>query len=150
MTNIETATIEAMAIPNTVFRLRWRFIFADGRQKVGIWNGTSPRKEDSAWAVNKEGLGAAVIEGENIYTQETKELLAIDGSDYAFAQWEAYSKVPGLGPLSGSWRLRCHIYGLTFFTNDKKFTVWINGKIESRPLTDQEKKFKFKEHSAGV
>lgn len=143
---MQPVTIEKMAIPETTYRLRWRFIFQSGKDKLGIWNGVSPRPEDSAWAVNKTGLAMALIEGENLVTYEVKELLAIDGQNYAFCQYEAFARVPGMGPASGSWRLRTHISGMSILTNDKKFTVWVNGQVESRDLDDHERAFNFKEH----
>lgn len=143
-------TIERMAKPGDFYRLRWRFILQGKPDRYGIWNGASPRAEDSAWAIDKTGLIAAVIEGECIRTHQLCQLFSMSGNEYAFCQYEAYSKVPGLGPSSGSWKLRTHISGLSLLSNDKKYTVGVDGGITSRHLSAEEKRFQFKEHTSGI
>lgn len=133
------------------FRLRWRFDFADGRCKRGVWNGASPRHEDGAWAVNKTGLLKALVEGEDIATSEMSVLAEADGPDYVSAQWEAYSRVPGsMNPRVGALKLRPTISGLTLVLRDEAVSVYVDGRVERRQLRAEEKNLKLREHTAGT
>ena len=140
----------ATSLPNRLYRLRWVFDFADGRKKIGIWNGTSNRPEDSASRVSKTGLIRASIQRESIATQIVETVLEIDGHEYVSARWEAYAKGPGmLLGLKGKARLAPKIWGLSFKTNDRLWTVALDGQVSSRSLSLEEKKFRLEEHPAG-
>lgn len=145
MSNI--AVPQVSSIPKPFYRLRWRFIFKDGKEKKGVWNGVSKNVEDSAWGIKKENLSKAIIEGENRQSWEITPFLELDGHDYAFAQWEAYSRISSVLRLQGEQTPQVHISGLSFWTTTEKITVFINGSIERRALTPEDQKFKFKEHS---
>lgn len=133
------------------FRLRWRFDFADGRVKRGVWNGASPRNEDGAWAVNKTGLLKALVEGEDINTSEVRVFVDVPGQDYVSASWEAYSRVPGGGipPGMQAMKLRPVVAGLTFTLRDEAVSVYVDGRVECRQLRDEEKNLTLREHTSG-
>jgi len=135
-------------VKQRLYRLRWRFCFAGKPDRRGIWNGASGRPEDGAWAVPKEGLLGAIIEGEDFHTHEVKKFLEIPGEDYVTAQWEAYARIPGFMGVESVTRAP-NIYGLSFKTREEKITVAIDGRVHRRPLSEEEKKFKLKEHTAG-
>lgn len=133
------------------FRLRWRFDFADGRVVRGVWNGASPRHEDGAWAVNKTGLLKALVEGEDIATSELSVLAEVDGQDYMSAQWEAYSRMPGImGQMPTAMKLRPTVAGLTYVCRNEAVSVYVDGRLERRPLRDEEKNLKLREHTSGT
>lgn len=134
-------------LPTKQLRLRWRFDFADKPTKRGVWDAGSMRPEDAAWAVNKTGLVAAFIEAEIRHSQEELELVRCPGQDFAMFQWEAYAKMPGLLKGNFNFTPRTTISGLSILTRNEKITVYVNGKIERKPLNEDQKKFSTHEHS---
>ena len=148
MTGILTPTFAS--VPVNAFRLRWRFEFSGNkRPAVGIYNGASDRQEDSAWAVSKEDMTYAIIEGENYLTQELVRLLECEASQYASMQWEAYSKSPSLGlkPEHGAFQLRPNIAGLSILTRTQTVTCWVDGTMTTTELSAHDKTWDIKEHS---
>lgn len=144
MTNIAIPALES--VPKSTFRLRWRFDYADGKIKRGVWNGASDVETDQAWRISKDGLIRAAIEGENLRTYEEVVFVEVDGHRYASAQWLGYSKVGNVLGVKHAVTPRAHIGGLSFLTDAEKITAYTNGKVEIRDLTEQEKKFKIHEH----
>jgi len=129
------------------YRLRWRFDFVDGKTKYGIWDGASDLFKDKAAAVNKNGLLRASIEGEKIGEWTVKTLLEVDGHKYVSAEWLASASVGAFG--NGSSTSPGTIVGLGFILDDKKVWIYKNGTGGSRMLTENDKKFKLLEHTAG-
>lgn len=136
-------------IPLPKYRLRWVFEFQGKATKKGVWNGVSKHKEDSAWAVNKDGLLRAYIEGEQYHTYKTRIFYECSGQDYASCQWEAFSRVSNALTLTTTQKPRTNISGLSFLTRDEKITVYVNGTIQKRPLTKEEMAFKIHEYTGG-
>lgn len=138
-------------IPSKFFRLRWRFEFHDRPAKVGVWDNATEKQTDAAWAVNKTGLAFAIIEAEDRQTFATRQLVVVDGHEYASMQWEAYSKSPsfGLAGAHGAVTLRSNIVGLSILTRDEKITSWVNGKTVRSALSDHDKLWEITEHSLG-
>ena len=137
-------------MPTKFFRLRWRFEFFNGKApKIGVWDSNSDLPTDSAWAVNKEGLAKVIVEAENRQTYELKQLLVIDGPDFASMQWEAYTKAPtfGLQAKHGAIKLPAYIAGLSVLTRESKITCWVNGKITQEQLSEHDKLWQIHEHS---
>jgi hypothetical protein len=148
MSAILAPTIEA--VPAKAYRLRWRFEFLNGKPtKTGVWDATSDLPQDSAWAVNKDGLAYAIIEGECRHTFEMKRLFVCEAAEYVSMQWEAYAKSPSLGlkPIHGAMKLRANIAGLSILTREEKVTCWVNGTISREQLSEHDKTWKIKEHS---
>lgn len=147
------STTDYQTIPHRFFRLRWRFEFGNGKPaKVGVWDGASDLPQDSAWAVNKTGLARAIIEGEDVSTNEVLQFVVVEGSEYASMQWEAYSKSPSLGFAKSkinSVKLRPYVSGLSILTRDNKATCWVNGQVQLAPLSDHDKLWKIHEHTLG-
>lgn len=143
----QLASVAPQAIPTKVYRLRWRFDFANKPSVIGTWDGAG--KTHQAWKINKEGLIRAVIEGECRDTHEIETLFECDGHEYAFCQWLAYSRVRGVyGKNKGPISQLSMLSGITFLLRSYRVTVFVNGRIKPEPLTEQEALFKFKEHSA--
>lgn len=127
------------------YRLRWRFQFSDGKpDKYGQWNGS----QIAAWSVNKANILYAVIEGEKIGAWSIHEFVRVPGPMYATCKWVAACGVStkAVGKY-GAIQKAGDIVGLTFQTNDEAITVFIDGRIDRRSLTDYERKFKLKEHT---
>lgn len=138
-------TPEQKEIPKSLYRLRWKFHYSDGKKsRIGIWNGVSQKESDSAWAVDKTNLSFVEIEGEDV-NGYTKTFINCDGQSYASMQWEAYARMPafikGLGGTPRSF-----ISGLSLLTANEKFTVWVNGNVTRHELTDSDKQFKIREY----
>lgn len=135
------------------YRLRWGFQFATRPTRRGPWDCGSDRPEDSAWAVNKEGLLKAFVEAEDIATHEVTMLTEVPGEDYATAQWEMHSRVAAIwredSPVTAV-RPRPIIHGLSLLTRDEKITVMVSGAVERRPLTAGERGFDIHEHRLGT
>lgn len=125
-------------LPTHYLRLRWQFDFAGKDSKKGSWDGSSPRAADSATRVNKTGLVRACIEGESKLTGDESIIVECQGQDYAFFQWEGYQQMR-VG--------RDVVSGLSLFTRYARITVWVNGRVDQRPLTAEESAFQFEEHS---
>lgn len=136
---------ESTNIPQRLYRLRWRFDFADRKSSKGTWNNSGGQGAPKAWEVNKTNLVRACIEGENLFTSEKVCFLELMGSEYAFSQWEGYVNSPTFLRVQ-SLSLAPQIWGLSFLTQNKKITIDISGSQTSRDLTEDEKKFNFKEH----
>ena len=129
-----------------MYRLRWVFYYTDGKVKRGVWNGTSPRLEDTAVFQNKNNLLVAAIEGEDI-NGNLKTFLEIDGKDYVSSTWERIVRLPMMG---ANIKTSGKLVGLSFYTPTEKITVNTDGKISRRILSDREKRFKnFREHTYG-
>jgi hypothetical protein len=132
-----------------IYRLRWAFEFKD-KIKIGQWNGASRMPSDMAAFVNKTGLRYAVIEGEEQFTWRVNRLLEVPAADYVSMEWVAAVSAP-LGLSAGqSARVSGHIIGLTIVTRCKKITVYIDGSLVQRSLSEDERKFKLTEHNIGV
>lgn len=138
-------------IPTRLFRLRWRFEFANGKApRTGIWDGTSNNFGDSAAAVDKNGLLRVLIQAEDRLNNVGQMLTLVDcpGQEYASMQWEAYSRLPGFFAGAGITP-RAHVSGLSILTTDEKITAWVSGKITRAPLTEHDKQWSILEHSLG-
>lgn len=140
-------SLRCEALPSDLWKLRWRFEFHGNKPaRRGVWDSGSDRTSDSAWAVDKSQLAWACVEGEHRTTQEEHTLVRCAGADYAFFQWEAYTRSPSIG-FSGTFNARPTISGISLYTRSERITVLINGTWTSRPLTIDELTFSFKEHS---
>jgi hypothetical protein len=131
------------------YRLRWNFIWVDGKTKTGVWNGATNRFEDSAASINKSGLLVAQIHGEVIHHCSQHVLFECEGQDYVTAKWIAAT---GMGTGIGNWKydavtLEPNIIGLSFVTRKERVCVYVDGSASRRPNTDEEKLFKLREHT---
>ena len=138
--------LQQNSVPTPRYRLRWRFDFAQKPTKFGIWNGAG-NPSDGAWKVNKDGLVRAAVEGEDIFTYETRLLAEVQGSDYATCEWDAYTRIPGFYKSTQPINPRVYIAGMSLVSREERLTVFVDGTIGRRPLTDEEKQFKKLEHS---
>lgn len=132
-----------------VYRLRWVFHFVNGKSKVGIWNGSSNRFEDSAACINKTNLIAAVIQSEDFYGYGVKTLFECDGHDYITAKWIGASST---GAPMGKWKVEAvtlspDIIGLSFLTRKERVYVFVDGSISRRPHRVGEQIEKIREHN---
>ena len=131
-----------------MYRLRWRFVFSDGRpDKIGGWNSTSQNPSDMAAFVDKKNLLMAIIEGEKIGAWTVKTLAEIDGHMYATAKWVNALSAPMF--VVKEFTAPGDIVGLEMQTNDHAVTVFVDGQIKPRKLNDHDKQFKITEHSVG-
>jgi len=134
-----------------LYRLRWRFDFADKPSKIGVWNGASNLQSDSAMMVNKTGLIRACIEGEKIGEWVVKTLFEMDGHNYVTAQW---IRLANAGIMINkdvqTASLPSSLIGLSLLSSDKKFIVYIDGTGAVVHLPKKRMDIKLLEHSAGV
>jgi hypothetical protein len=137
-----------------VYRLRWVFDYADGKKRVGIWNGASNRFDDTCAAVNKTGIIRASIQAEHVTNYGILTAFECDGHDYASAKWVGAASV---GCPIGKWKHDSYvvapdIVGLAFLTRYERVVIYVDGSTSRRPHTDDEAKFKLREHNliAGV
>lgn len=128
-----------------LYRLRWRFAFADKKDRVGIWDDNGPSiKENSAWAVDKRGLTKVFIDCESLIDYTSKTLVECDAQDFALFQWRFISYVN-----FGNTAQRPIPAGLQMLTRDKKITVYVDGRIDIEDLNEDERGFHFTEYQAG-
>jgi hypothetical protein len=135
-----------------LWRLRWRFVFADKADKVGVWNGATNVQSDMAAFINKTNLSFALIEGEIQHTGRRKLFVEIPGQIYAHCQWIAAISAPwALNSINADGiKKRPGIIGLSMTTNEMKYSVFVDGSISQRRLSEHDKKFNFTEHKLGA
>lgn len=131
------------------YRLRWVFEFVNKKPIIGIWDGGSPHISDSAWIVDKTGLKYAVIEVEELHAWGQYRLVECAADRFVTFKWIANVSVPG-GFKTSSYTSSGDIVGLQLVTPDHSFTVFIDGKIIKKELTDHDKKFDLKEYQTKV
>lgn len=155
-TSAAIATPELVALPLRKVRLRWVFAYRNRPDRRGVWDAAAPQHDPtSAWCQPKDGLAAAIIEGESHFTHQQFRIIEIAGQDYAHCQWQVYTPMPtfglrNVGPMDAAIEVTPRVLGLSMWTRDEKFTAFIDGTVEVRPLTIQEKAFDFREHKAGT
>lgn len=115
-----------MRVPQQRWPLRWALYFKDGKTEFGNWMSD----DKPACFVNKTGLLAARIERADRKAGKFFPVVECDGHD--FRDFE-FVKLASLASR------RNYLVGLTMITNDEKVTVIIDGKINVRKLTDEEK-----------
>lgn len=120
------------------YRLRWRYDFADGKTRWGIWNDSGAKAADSAWANNREGLIRASIESESQTTWAVETVVECDGHDFVEFRWLAAAAISPLG-FSGSVTIPGAIVGLELITREKRASAIVNGKLLIRERTAEEK-----------
>ncbi len=135
----------AKAIPERLYRLRWRFEFSDGRPpKYGQWSNPGNIETDGAWRVNKSNLSRAAVEAECLRTFNITTLAECDGWDFVNFEWQAVASMPGfLGVEAIS--PRGEIVGLTLVTRELQLVCFINGDQAVKARTEADKKI----HLAG-
>lgn len=133
-----------------IYRLRWVFEFNNKASVVGQWNGASRHPSDMASFVNKTDLKRAIIEGEEQFTWRLNRLLEIPSADYVNMEWVAAVSAPL--NLANEYRRKVsgQIIGMSIVTRDKKITVYVDGSVSERILSESEREFKITEHSIGV
>lgn len=119
--------------------LRWRFDLPKST-KCGLWCSSGNTNEDKACFVNKEGLIRASIEGKNVKNRSLKSFCEIDGPNFCNFEWVGATAIPG---VSGGFKVQSKIIGLTLVSRDFRTTVYIDGRIEVKPRTEQDKKFHY-------
>jgi hypothetical protein len=123
--------------PGQLFLLRWRFDYPGKAPVIGMWNSSAIE----AWNKNKEGLVRASVEVKDTVTKKTFTRVECDGHDFRNFQWLTLARVnPN---FRGSVTPRPEHIGLQLLTTDRKFTVLINGKVQTEFLTEDEKSLNF-------
>lgn len=157
-TKVEILSPKLLAMPKIrgfqrFFRLRWMYSLSGRKESVyGQWNGSvkpgSAPSEFGAGRLNKYGLSYAAIQGE-LANSTLHTLFECDGHDYVMAQWimAASSAAFFKNKNFTSYKAPADVIGLAFLTRQEKVTAYVNGIVTRRPLTEEEKKFKKKEHS---
>ena len=130
------------------FKLRWVFEFGNDRKPiVGCWDDESPHLSDSAWIKDKTGLKYAVIQGEAIHGHAQHRLLECEGDRFVTFKWVSQVAMPS---NSGFIRSTGQVVGLQLLTPENAFTVFMDGSITQKKLTDHDKKFDLKEYQTRV
>jgi hypothetical protein len=120
-----------------LYRLRWRFDYADRASKCGMWCYASNRPEEMACFQNTTGLVRACVQAENLKTWETEDVVECDGHDFVEFRWvTAVSMNPLM--LQGSFTSPGTIVGLELITRAKRATALVNGKLLVRERTAEE------------
>jgi hypothetical protein len=128
-------------------RLRWVFKFADRPDKVGMWNGSTNKFEESAAYISKTGIVYAAIQIEYIGQWTPITLFECDGHDYVSSRWiGATNAGMGFSMPQDSFTAAPSIVGLSFITRSECVSCFVDGSISRRPLKASELKFKLREH----
>jgi hypothetical protein len=110
------------ANPGDRWIFRWRFEYANGTSRAGIWNGTT-RFEDTASAQTKEGLIAAIIEGKHFMRRDIRIFAECPGQD--FINFE-HLAVHVRSPKSST----TFVYGMRIRTRNCMANCFADGSIE--------------------
>lgn len=145
------ATPQLQPVVQRKIRLRWRFEYTNRPARWGGWDGVLPQGDPGTAALQpKDGLKWAIIEGESIFTQEGFRIVEIPGADYAHTQWEGHVRSLPFGWAEAAVTFTPKIHGMSMWTNQEKITAFIDGRVTRRPLTPEERRFQFREHTAGT
>lgn len=127
-----------------LYKIRWRFDFADRSSKCGMWSQPATRDEDKACFVNTTGLVRASIEGKEYqpsgFEDKVVTLAECDGHDFVLFKWNAVflgGTIPGKGP--GKHML----LGLKLVTRDIEVDVYPNGETRVSQRSEEDKKFHY-------
>lgn len=117
----------------TTWNLRWRFEYASGVVRCGMWsNPGGPGNQ--AWNQNKEGLSYACIEGKHAFTKEEKVLVRCEGHRFRNFQW-----IAGHG-VNSSYT---EIVGMRLMMDEKAVEVFLDGRCVVQELSEGEKNIHF-------
>lgn len=123
------------------YLLRWRFDFANSPTRMGMWNSTGPSQHGAqmAWSTNKENMVLAQIEGKDIYTNETKTLVACEGHNFVNMKWYAAISCGSFnrGQYPGQ------IIGLILQTREQDVLYLVDGRYGVKNRTEQDKNFNY-------
>lgn len=120
------------------YLLRWRFDFAGKPSKIGMWNSDHSK----AWAINKDGLVRAAIEGKDIQTREILTLAACDGHDFCNFKWHGFIKHGSIGHGKTA-QFRPTLVGLILQTSDLDVMIMMNGEAMTKQRTEYDKQFNY-------
>jgi hypothetical protein len=136
-----------MSLLHKKLKLRWVFEFNNRKPIRGCWDDESPHVSDSAWVKDKTGLKYAVIEGESLIGHAQHRLIECEGERFVTFKWVSQVALP-----SGMRSVRStgQVVGLQLLTPENAFTVFMDGTITKRDLTDHDKKFDLKEYQTRV
>lgn len=102
---------------------RWRFDYANGTSRTGIWNGTT-RFEDTAAAQKKEGLIAATIEGKHFLRRDIRVFVECPGQDFLNFEHMAIYVPTQKSPIT-------FVYGMRLRTRNKLAICFADGSIRT-------------------
>jgi len=133
-----------------IYRLRWFFNFKDHKpDSYGGWNSGSQKPNEMAAFKDKNNLSIACIQGEKVGSWVIQNLVTIDGTRFVGFKWVYAASLGGFNP--GTFKPTPMVIGMSILTNDEQATVYLDGRVALRKLTDNEKDLKFmSEHSRGV
>ena len=129
------------------YRLRWAFEYVNRKPIYGVWDNASPHLTDMAWNKDKTGLKYALVEGEEIGRWGIYRLLECTADRFVTLKWISMVSMPcGMSHLTSAG----DIVGLQLLTPENSFSVFIDGKIIKKSLSDHDKKFDLKEFQTKV
>lgn len=103
---------------------RWRFEYANGTSRAGIWNGAT-RFEDTAAGQRKEGLLVAIIEGKHFLRRDIRVFVECPGQDFLnYEHLAVYvqNKNSNSAPIT-------FVYGARLRTRNRLATCLADGSI---------------------
>lgn len=129
------------------YRLRWKYEYINSADRAGMWSRPSENSEEGfkskAWAQPQQNLLWAVIEGQDASRPgKVFRLAEVPGEDFMNFQWLAVAQVP-LGGAGGQ-NIRGAIQGMSLQSRYEKITVYIDGTVDKRAVTDYERYGHFK------
>jgi hypothetical protein len=129
------------------FNLRWVLEYRLKKPIYGPWDDSSPHLSDTAWSKDKTGLKYAVIEGEDKYSFTPIRFLECEADRFVCFKWVSAVSMPANMPYIKSSGV---IVGLQLITPAFSYTVYIDGTITKKDLTDHDKKFDLKEFQTRI
>lgn len=130
-------------IYNNFYLLRWRFDFADGITRYGMWSDPGNISENGAWRQTRAGLRLirAAIEAKDFNTRTIQVMAECDGHDYMNFEWIALARINPF--MKGSCTPNSSINGLSLVTRQEIIRVLCDGQIIKEPLPLSHQKINF-------
>jgi hypothetical protein len=124
------------------YLLRWRFDYSDEEKKCGGWLRSGETTELNAWAQKRDGLQRVCVEGKDLHSRRTTVLAEIPAEAFVTVKWKAavVCPPPGLLKSTKELTLKPTLIGMELVSKDFVTDVLIDGSVNIRELSDEQKK----------
>ena len=113
-----------------MYLLRWRFDYANGSYKYGMWNQPGNHPANLASHQSKDGLIRAAIEGKHYVTRKIEILAECQASEFINFQWQAAGSFSPAAVKSGPFTPPTRIIGMVLITKYKSYNVSLDGSVK--------------------
>lgn len=133
----EKLTLSFNPQPNERFKIRWRYDYADGSKKFGLWS--MPGKHDNEKPSRTYNLSVvyAAIEAKSNIDYKIYQLAECDGNNFVAFQYIAMASIAPFG-IKGEVTPPTYFGGMKLLTKTNVYQVVPSGHISVKPITSGE------------